>query len=92
MQHCFLLSRKSVAVPGVRDGHRNRKNRKNRCDFGALRRGTRRGEKRGRKEAGQKIVADWRSVEGRGSGAGATIELSVQQTLRNWFFKIDFAQ
>ena len=25
------------AIFGVRDGHRNRKNRKNRCDFGALR-------------------------------------------------------
>ena len=27
---------KSLAISGVRDGHRNRKNRKNRCDFDAL--------------------------------------------------------
>ena len=37
MQHCFVLSRKSPAISGVRDGRRNRKYRKNRCDFGALR-------------------------------------------------------
>ena len=33
MQHCFVLSRKSLAI-SVRNGHRTRKNR---CDFGVLR-------------------------------------------------------
>ena len=28
MQHCFVLSRKSLAISGVRDGHRNRKSQK----------------------------------------------------------------
>ena len=35
MQHCLALSRKSLAISGVRDGYRNRKNPKNFCALSA---------------------------------------------------------